>query len=202
MAYITFISMKITFANTLMEICHKLDGTDIDSVTDGLSLATERVISGKYLSGGMGDGGGCHPRDNIALSWLARELNLSYDMFESIMVARENQALWLTELMCQHDLPKVILGRSYKPESAIELGSPALLCKIILESNGHPVDAYDPYIDEIMPNFGPSVFLIGTRHRDFQKFDFPRGSVVIDPWRFVPDVDGVEVVRIGKGMTL
>ena len=37
----------------------------------------------------MGDGGGCHPRDNIALSWLARELDLSYDWFESVMIGRE-----------------------------------------------------------------------------------------------------------------
>lgn len=202
MAYNTFISMKITFANTLMEICHKLDGTDIDAVTDGLKLATDRVVSGKYLSGGMGDGGGCHPRDNIALSWLARELGLSYDMFESIMIAREHQAEWLTQLMCQHDLPKVILGRSYKPESAIELGSPALLCKNLLESNGHSVDTYDPYIDSAQPDFGPSVFLIGTKHGDFTSFPFPKGSVVIDPWRFVPDTKGVQVIRVGEGIAL
>jgi len=44
-----------------------------------------RIISDKYLSGGMGDGGACHPRDNIALSWLSKKLNLSYDWFEHIM---------------------------------------------------------------------------------------------------------------------
>ena len=202
MAYNTFISMKIVFANSLMEICHKLDGTDIDAVTDCLKLATDRVVSGKYLSGGMGDGGGCHPRDNIALSWLARELNLSYDMFESIMVARENQALWITQLMCQYNLPKVILGRSYKPESAIELGSPALLCKTLLESDGYSVETYDPYIDDVLPDFGPSVFLIGTKHGEFKEFRFPKGSVVIDPWRFIPNTKGVEVVRVGEGVAL
>ena len=44
-----------------------------------------RLLSPRYMGGGMGDGGGCHPRDNIALSWLARELDLSYDWFESVM---------------------------------------------------------------------------------------------------------------------
>ena len=34
---------------------------------------------GGYYGGGMGDGGGCHPRDNIAMSWLAKNLDLSYD---------------------------------------------------------------------------------------------------------------------------
>lgn len=56
--YNTFIGMKIVYANTIMEICHK-NGGNVDHVIGGLKLATERVISPKYLSGGMGDGGGC-----------------------------------------------------------------------------------------------------------------------------------------------
>ena len=90
-AYNTYISMKIAYANTWMEICHKIPGTDVDQVTGALELATTRIMSPKYLTGGMGDGGGCHPRDNIALSWLARELDLSYDFFEHLMIARERQ---------------------------------------------------------------------------------------------------------------
>ena len=56
--YNTFIGMKIVYANTIMEICHKT-GADVDQVINGIKLATDRVISTKYLSGGMGDGGGC-----------------------------------------------------------------------------------------------------------------------------------------------
>src|SRR5262249_6729878 len=81
-SYNTYITMKIAFANTLMEICHKIEGCDVDQVTGGLALGTQRLLSPRYLGGGMGDGGGCHPRDNIALSWLSRELGLSYDWFE------------------------------------------------------------------------------------------------------------------------
>ena len=44
------------------------------------------------MKAGMGDGGACHPRDNIALRWLAKELDLGYDIFETIMTAREKQA--------------------------------------------------------------------------------------------------------------
>ncbi len=56
--YNTFIGMKIVFSNTIMEICHK-NGGDVDQVIGGIKLATDRIISTKYLSGGMGDGGGC-----------------------------------------------------------------------------------------------------------------------------------------------
>ena len=44
------------------------------------------------MKAGMGDGGGCHPRDNIALRYMAKELDLGYDLFDSIMGAREIQA--------------------------------------------------------------------------------------------------------------
>lgn len=196
-AYNTFLGLKIAFVNTLMEICHKTEGTDVDSVTDALKLATDRLISPKYMTAGMGDGGGCHPRDNIAMSWMARKLDLSYDLFESLMLAREKQAGWLTELMCQHRLPKVILGKAYKPESTIELGSPSLLCQYLLEEQGHEVTMYDPYIDPERPVFGAAVFLIGTKHPCFETFEFPEGSVVIDPWRYISGRDGITVIPVG-----
>ena len=81
-AYNTFISTKISMINTIMETCHHLPNTNVDDITEALSLCTSRLISKKYLYGGMGDGGGCHPRDNIALSYLARKFKLSYNWYE------------------------------------------------------------------------------------------------------------------------
>ena len=202
-AYNTFIGMKIVFANVLMEICHKT-GANVDEVTDALKLANDRLISGKYFTGGMGDGGACHPRDNIALSWLSRKLNLSFDWFENIMLAREKQTEWLANLMEEYDLPKVILGTSYKPESNLEIGSASLLLKNILEKRGHKVTKYDPYVDSdtadnIKNKFKePCIFLIGTKHHDFINFDFPEGSVIIDPWRYMPDKNGIKIIRLGE----
>ena len=147
--YNTFISTKIAFVNTVMEMCHKLPGTDVDDVTNALKMGNVRIISDKYLSGGMGDGGGCHPRDNIALSWLSQKLGLSYDWFEHIMMQREKQTDWLADLVEKHakGRPIMILGKSFKPESNIEVGSPSILLKNILEERGHTVAMWDPYID-------------------------------------------------------
>lgn len=196
--YNTFIGMKIVFANALMEICHKI-GANVDEVTDGIKMGSKRIISPMYFSGGMGDGGGCHPRDNIALSWLARQVDLSHDWFDDLMTARENQTEWLADLMEEYELPKVILGKAFKPNINLTVGSPSVLLKNILEERGCTVEMYDPYIDSQVPNFGPSVFLIGTRHLQFVNFQFPKGSVVIDPWRYIPeDIDGVTVIGLGK----
>ncbi len=195
-AYNTFIGMKIAFANTIMEICHKV-GADVDAVMDALKLAKDRLISGKYLSGGMGDGGGCHPRDNIALSWLAKELNLSYDFFEAIMTAREKHTEWLADLVSEHNLPKVILGKAFKAGTNLTVGSPSILLANILKEKGHEYTFYDPHIDKEKPNFGPSVFLIGTNHPEFADFEFPKGSVVIDPWRYIPNQPSIKLISVG-----
>ena len=40
----------------------------------------------------MGDGGACPSGDNIALRWMAEELDLGYDLFDAVMLSREVQA--------------------------------------------------------------------------------------------------------------
>jgi len=202
-AYNTFIGMKIAYANTIMEICHKI-GADCDGVIDGISMANQRLISSKYLRGGMGDGGGCHPRDNIAMSWLAKKLNLSHDFFEDIMMARENQTKWLAELCVEHDMPICILGKSFKPETNIVTGSPAVLLANLLNEIGKKPVHIDPHVNE---NFDSEfnkitnshVFFIGTQHDAFKSLVFPSNSVVIDPFRYMPkNQKDVKYISIGK----
>ncbi len=195
-AYNTFIGLKLAFANTLMEVCHKTPGTNVDEVTGALALAKRRLISPAYMTAGMGDGGGCHPRDNIALSWLASELDLSYDLFDAAMKCREAQAEWLADLMCEYDLPKGILGTAYKPGSVLETGSPALLVLNILKERGIDSWCFDPVCGYGPLDENPRVYLVGCNHPDWP-VDLPEGSVVIDPWRQWPEQDGVEVVRLG-----
>jgi hypothetical protein len=42
------------------------------------------------------------------------------------------------------------------------------------------------------------VFFIATAHDAYRQWEFPKGSVVIDPWRMIPDQEGVTVKRIGE----
>jgi UDPglucose 6-dehydrogenase len=186
--YNTFIGMKIAFGNIVMEVCEKTPGTSSDDVVTCLARAGQRLISSRYLSGGMGDGGGCHPRDNVAMSWYARKLGLSFDLFENIMLARERGTEWLANLMESYDLPKTILGYAYKENTNITTGSAAILLRNILRERGVSVAMYDPYIDandEHIAKHSPRVYLIGARPPQFQSYPFIAGSVVIDPWRYL-----------------
>ena len=83
--YNTFISNKIALVNMIQDVAERLGNINVDVVTDALTRSAYRITSSAYMKAGMGDGGACHPRDNIALRWLAKELNLGYDLFESIM---------------------------------------------------------------------------------------------------------------------
>lgn len=207
-AYNTFISQKLSFVNILMEICEKIPNTDIDDVTDALKSATDRLISTKYLTAGMGDGGGCHPRDNIALSWLAQKLGLGYDIFGSVMEAREGQAKWLAKLVSNnctgHHLP-AIFGYVYKSQIQSVAGSHALLVAYYLRGRyGDRLFLFDPILDSLqkLENLKkPVSALIGCNHEIFRTLSFarmlPSGSVIIDPWRGVQDSDNIRVIRLG-----
>jgi UDPglucose 6-dehydrogenase len=210
-SYNTFISTKLAFVNTLMEVCHRMD-CDVDAVTDALKMADERLISTRYMTAGMGDGGGCHPRDNIALSWLARKLDLGYDFFEAIMLSREKQTEWFADEVeaaywAKHGrCPIVILGEAFKPETNLVTGSPSVLLANILRERGLEVSLIDPIvhpeheelfdIPEVMVS---AVYFIGCKHERFRNFKFPDGSIVIDPHRYIVDQSPeVLLIKLGK----
>lgn len=200
--YNTWISTKIAFANTAGELAHRC-GADVDRVMETLWRGHRRIISPAYMRPGMGDGGGCHPRDNIALSFFARSHDVSYDWFESIMLQRERHTEWIARTALEHaeGRPVVVLGKAFRAESAIVTGSPALLLLAILRELGCDAHAYDPLVDppEVAPPASPACFVVATRHEALREFPFPPGSVVIDPWRFVAPRAGVAVIRLGGG---
>jgi UDPglucose 6-dehydrogenase len=199
--YNTYITMKICLANVVMEMSHKLDNINCDNVMAGLFLSDQRLISTKYLTGGMGDGGGCHPRDNIALSWLAQKVDLSFDWYDNLMRCREFQTEWLADLIINEktNLDIVILGKTFKKETNLVVGSPSILLKNILEEKGYSVSMYDPWIDNQEPPLeNKSLFFIGTNHDLFKDYKFPDGSIVIDPWRFLKEQQGVKLISVGK----
>ena len=193
MAYNTFIGMKIVFGNALGELCEKLGGNS-DNVLRALSLATDRLISAKYMKAGLGDGGGCHPRDQLALSWLAERTNLSSDIFGWLMRTRDDQTAWIASLAIDASettsLPICVLGAEYKPNTNLTIGSPSRLLMSFLPEKANWADESN-LVD-------PAVYIIGVNHSRYISVQFPTGSYVIDPWGFIPDQDGVIVRRIGR----
>ena len=201
-SYNTFITTKVVLANNMMEMCHKLPNTNVDEVMKALKMGTRRLLSKAYLNGGMGDGGGCHPRDNIAMSWLNRELGIENDYYDFIMKKREKQTEFLVDIVLnkhkENKLPICVLGTAFKPETNLETGSPAILFINLLKDKGIMCENYDPHINTSEQfKLGKKLYFIGCRHSIFKSYQFPKGSVVVDPNRYIPLQEGVEVVQVG-----
>jgi UDPglucose 6-dehydrogenase len=172
--YNTFISAKISLVNMIQDVAEKNGNMDTDIVTGALERSTYRIMGPAYMKAGMGDGGSCHPRDNIALRYMAKELGLGYDLFDSIMLSREIQAKnianKLIDLSIEYGLPVVIMGKSYKPGVEYTDGSYSLLVgSFVLEVEYDTIDK-------------PAIYLLGHR-KVFNEMEFPMGSIVLDPWR-------------------
>lgn len=196
-AYNTFISMKIVYANLMAEMC-EATGADVDDVMDALARADQRIISSSYLRAGMGDGGACHPRDNVALSALAQRYNLTSDLMGFLNQARDGQTFWFARVI-EHwrkltGLDVTLLGRSYKPNVTLTDGSPALLLAHYLRSIDVPFQhlEFEP-LDGV-----PAVFFVATKHARYRELVFPAGSVVIDPFGYL-QLDDPAVVYVTPG---
>jgi UDPglucose 6-dehydrogenase len=174
--YNTFISAKLSLVNMIMDIAERNGNMNTDIVTNALEKSTYRIMGPAYMKAGMGDGGGCHPRDNIALRYMVQQYKLEYDLFDSIMYSREQQAKnianKLMELYDENELPIVILGESYKPGVPYTDGS---YTKLIAHYLNYDWLYYDKIVE-------PAIYLLGHRGI-YNETVFPEGSIVLDPWR-------------------
>lgn len=214
--YNTFISAKIGLVNMIQDVAIKNGNINVDVVTNALAYSTMRIMGPKYMTAGMGDAGACHPRDNIALRYMAENLGLGYDLFDAIMGAREiqakNLAMALVDAAKEHKLPIVIHGKAYKPKVPYEIGSYSMLVGYYCEEAGFPVIYADPLTgDEYTPT-GPSVILMAHNagitydYADIDKrqdlyFAIQEGSVVIDPWRKFKNTSDKKIKVIHYGNT-
>jgi UDPglucose 6-dehydrogenase len=204
--YNTLVSTKLSFVNMIQDVAERQGNINVDVVTDALCKSTDRIISSKYMKAGMGDGGACHPRDNIALKYLSQKLNLGYDFFGAIMHTREiqakNIAIKLVDLAKQNNMPIVIHGKAYKPNVPYVDGSYSVLIGTYCEQFGIPPLYIDPLIGEIEIKH-PSVILLAhssttTYNKTDELYcDIPEKSIVVDIWRNFKSNSNVEIYYYG-----
>jgi len=183
--YNTFISNKIALVNMIQDVSYKLGNMNVDKVTEALSKSTMRIISSKYMKAGMGDGGSCHPRDNIALRWLAKELGLGYDLFGAIITAREKQAENMALAILKHGKAVCFSSDSYKPGTNMTTGSYSLLVQhYVVKHGGQIVNGFDTPVAVIV------------RVHETDQISADENTIIFDPWRTYPPAKNV--VYFGK----
>ena len=213
--YNTFISAKLSLVNMIQDVSEKLGHINVDIVTSSLAKSTQRIMGPKYMTAGMGDSGACHPRDNIALRHLSNRLNLGYDVFDSIMLAREKQADNIAKLLVNLAKEKkfniYIHGKAYKPDVEYIDGSYSLLVGYYCEKYGINPIYIDPLTGDKLSE-AKGVFLLAHN----KNITYPErenlidknqnlyckilsDSIVVDPWRTYKSNDkSIKIIHYGN----
>lgn len=164
--YNTFISAKISLVNMIQDTAEKLGNINAEHVCDALAASNRRIMGPSYMKPGLGDAGACHPRDNIALRYLAETLDFGYDLFDAIMRSREIQAKNMANRLIELSggtLPVVIIGKAYKPLVPYCDGSSSMLVGHYVEEQGCKLYYYDFNTGDTPPEEvfeNPAVYLI------------------------------------------
>ncbi|MDP2939840.1 MAG: nucleotide sugar dehydrogenase [Candidatus Omnitrophota bacterium] len=202
-----YVTMKISFANTLAEVCEKEPGANVDVITKAIGF--DRRIGEKYLKGGLGFGGPCFPRDNRAFIAFAKDINSQAELSKTVDNINKHQLERITSLIKKKikKATKVsILGLSYKPNTEIIEDSQSVDIASIIKELGAEVFVYDPQANSITQRIYGSRFkyalsakeclknskicLITTAWDEFKKIkptEFERlmrkDAILIDCWR-------------------
>lgn len=220
----SYITMKISFANTLANLCEKIPGAEIDKITS--AIGADKRVSPYYLKGGLAYGGPCFPRDNRAFAAFADKYN--YDAILAKSTDKVNQ------LQIEHLVKKVldclpsdknanvgIIGLAYKPNTPVIEESPAV--KVIQELLKHDVRiiAYDPlahnyantlfgykvlFVSDIKDCFyNSNIILISYITDEVKKitpeYIYNKPTTIIDPWRVLENLSNSQDIiykPIGK----
>jgi len=203
----SYVTMKMSFANTLAEICERLPSGDVDKVTH--ALGRDARIGPTYLKGAIGYGGPCFPRDNIAFARFARKLGVNAELARATDRINKRQVRRIVALIEKHGSPDAtrigILGAAYKPNTNVTEASQSLELARALARRGFEVHVYDPALAHFpvqAPNFqmevdaegcvGKSdICVIATPWGSFSEIDKAafKDKLVLDCWRLLDGGD-------------
>jgi len=214
----SYITTKITFANTLTQICSNLKDADAKVVLE--AVGNDSRIGTKFLKPGLSYGGPCLPRDNLAFSKVAEDSNVEAIIAEATDKANNKHTQFVGDQIQKHITTgnKVaLLGLSYKPDTPVIDVSPAISLARHLINNNFKVLAYDPQAMEntmkeesriILANSlneaveDADIVVISTAWNEFRSLKASQlkpDTFVIDCWGIVDSQEfGNKLIRLGK----
>ena len=217
-----YVTMKITFANMLAGLCDATAGADVDVVSD--VVGRDSRIGRKYLTGGLGFGGPCFPRDNASLAAVAVEAGVDAGLprtTDRLNRAAVDRVVGQLRPVLSRGATVAVLGLAYKPGSEVVEESQALAIANALSAVGR-VTVFDPLA---APTAGPllaagltmaasardcvreaDVVVVATpdpAFRTLERSDFAASAIVVDYWRLLADrlagAPGIDYRAYGRG---
>ncbi|MGI8639517.1 MAG: nucleotide sugar dehydrogenase [Pyrinomonadaceae bacterium] len=217
-----YITMKISFANTIANLCERIEGTDVDAITN--AIGQDKRISPYYFRGGLAFGGTCFPRDTKAFMTISRQYDLDPILLSAVEDVNVEQNKHLADLVGKHlgtENKVSVLGVAFKDKTPVTEASPAinLIQELVVEDVF--VTVFDPlamedtqvlFGDEI--NYANSieeclesspvcvVTLMSKEYKNaVENYQSIKPLTIIDCWRQI-DVDkvsqNIKVIAIGR----
>jgi UDPglucose 6-dehydrogenase len=145
----SFLATKISFINAMAEIC-EVAGADVTVLARAIGY--DPRIGDKFLSAGIGFGGGCIPKDIRAFMARAEELGIGESLkflaeIDATNWRARNRVIDLIRSQLSQNLSSykiAILGAAFKPDSDDVRDSPALDIALQLHAAGATVAVHDP----------------------------------------------------------
>jgi len=215
-----YITTKITFANSVASICENVKGADANVVLEALGMDSR--IGVKYIKPGLGYGGPCFPRDNVAFSAFARSLETKAKLAEMVDEVNKDQIIRVVdkvkEILRKKQTASIgILGLSYKPNTPIIEDSQAINIVQLLVNEGYHINVYDPQamrnasvvlgnrvkyaknINDCLKNTDLGIILVPWN--EFKDIDFKnlkKDFVLLDCWHIVKN-NKIKIKYLGAG---
>jgi UDPglucose 6-dehydrogenase len=196
-----FITMKISFANELAAICEQVPGADADVITPALGADTR--IGPKCLKSGLGFGGPCFPRDNLAFQVFAREAGWQARLAPQVEQVNRQVVARLHRRIRQEINPPgriSLLGLSYKPGTHVVEESQSVELALKLARDGYAVRVHDPLaLDEARYLLGDQAAYCPDPYHCLEKAD---GVILLTNWPLYAWLDWEAVSFSVKGYPL
>jgi len=151
-----FVTTKISFANSLLQISRSLGNLDIDKITAAVGLDSR--IGPKYIKGATPYGGPCFPRDTRALAYLFQKYGLESSLPETTEYLNNQHSIYLANLIANKMPNKSsrigFCGISYKMGSDVVEDSPAIKIMEYLSGMGYRTSFWDDEGSYLPKGFG------------------------------------------------
>ncbi len=193
-----YLAARITFVNTLSNVCEAV-GADIIDVVQGLGL--DHRIGPHFLQPGPGYGGSCFPKDTSALIAVAEDAGYDFELLRAVIEADEEQRRRVADKVRQaaggglRGRRVGMWGVAFKAGTDDVRESPAVRIAGLLQADGAEVVAYDPEASSSVVTMAPDaiaaakdadVLLIATEWPEFATVDLAavreamRGHRIVD----------------------
>lgn len=145
-----FLATKISFINTIANICEKA-GADIIQVAKGMGY--DKRIGKEFLQAGLGYGGSCFPKDTLSLRHVAWKFHESTAIFDSVIDINADRVPRFLRRIEERmgdltDKTIGVLGLAFKPNTDDLREAKSIEIIEALQAKGAAIRAYDPIAAE------------------------------------------------------